>query len=91
MKATIWIDRVKVAKNITSDYAVAKHLGLTQAAISKIRTHDSTLSEDTAMSVAEALGINPAGVIIDQVAEKVKSAAVRSTLSAEVERLCILC
>jgi transcriptional regulator with XRE-family HTH domain len=91
MKATAWIDRVKVAKHVTSDYAVAKHLGLTQAAISRIRTHESTLSEDTAMAVAAALGINPAGVILDQVAERVKSAAVRSTLSKLSDELCILC
>lgn len=91
MKATEWIDRVKVAKGIASDYAVAKHLGITQAAISRIRTHESTLSEDTATAVAESLGLNPAGVILDQLAERVKSSAVRSTLSAEADRLCILC
>lgn len=87
MKAAQWIDRVKVEKNISSDYAVAKFLGVTQAAISRLRTHDSTLSEDTAIAVATALGLNPARVVLDQVAERTKS----ENLKASISELCILC
>lgn len=92
MKAFQWIDKAKLVKGWESDYKAAKALGITSGAMSQIRTgHSATLGEETAIKVAEALGINPAGVILDQVAERVKSAAVRSTLSAEAERLCILC
>lgn len=92
MKAYEWIDRVKVSKKITSDYAVAKSLGVTQAAVSKLRArNDATLSDETAVKVAQLLGLNPAGVLVDQLAERAKSPEVRSTLSREVERLCILC
>lgn len=91
MKAYQWIDRVKVAKNLTSDYAVAKVLGLSQSSVITIRTRKSTMDDETASKVAEALGMNPAGVILDQAAERVKSEAVRATLHREVERLCILC
>ena len=92
MKASNWIDRVKAAKGWDSDYKAAKELGMTRSGMSSIRTGDSaTLSEETAIKVAEILGINPAGVILDQVAQRIKSAPVRAALSREVERLCILC
>ena len=91
MKASQWIDRVKVAKNLTSDYSAAKVLGLSQSSVITMRARKSTMDDDTAAKVAEALGMNPAGVILDQAAERVKSEIVRSTLSREAERLCILC
>jgi len=91
MKASQWIDRLKVEKKLQSDYAAAKLLGVSPQAISKLRSSGSTLEEGTSIKVAELLRINPAGIIIDQVAERTKSPEVRSTLSREVERLCILC
>lgn len=91
MNAYQWIDRVKAAKNLTSDYAAAKYLGLSQPTVITMRRRGSTLSDETAIRVADALGLNPAGVLVDQLAERSKDAAVRSTLAREVERLCILC
>lgn len=91
MKASEWIDRAKAVKGWESDYRAAKELGITRSAVSNYRARESTLDEETAIKVAEALGMNPAGVVLDQLAERSKSALVRSTLSREVERLCILC
>ncbi len=91
MKAYEWIDRLKVAKHLPSDYAAAKLLGVSQPTVITMRTRKSTLSEENAFKVAELLGINPAGVVLDQAAERAKSPAVRSALSAEAARLCILC
>lgn len=91
MKAYQWIDRLKVEKQISSDYAVAKRLGLAQSSIITMRTRKSTFDEETAVKVANALGLNPVGIIIDQAAERVKSPELRATLAAEAERLCILC
>lgn len=91
MKAFEWIDRVKTARGIDSDYAAAKLLGLSKQAISTYRTRLSTLDENASITVAEALGMKPAGVILDQAAERVKSPEVRSALLAEARRLCILC
>lgn len=92
MKAAAWIDRVKAVNGWESDYRVAKELGMRQTAISNIRVReDATLSEDTALKVAQALKINPAGIILDQVAERTKSEVVRAALAREVDRLCILC
>jgi len=92
MKASQWIDRVKVEKGWESDYRTAQELGITRGGMSQIRTGESlTLREDTAIKVAQVLGLNPAGIIIDQVAERSKDDAVRATLSRVAVDLCILC
>lgn len=88
MHASKWIDRVKAAKGWESDYRAAKELGISQTAISNIRARaDATLSEETAIKVAEALGIAPASVVLDQLAQRTKSEPLRSTIA----QLCILC
>jgi transcriptional regulator with XRE-family HTH domain len=92
MKAVVWIDRVKAAQGWESDYRIAKELGITRGALSQIRTGDSaTIGEETSIKVAKALGIDPAGIIIDQLAERSKNTAVRATLSRVAASLCILC
>lgn len=92
MKAADWIDRVKTAKNWESDYRVAKELGFSRNTIGNFRSGRSpTMDEDTAFKVAQALGINPAGIIVDQCAERSKLPEVRASLSRLVDGLCILC
>lgn len=91
MKAYEWIDRMKAERGIESDYGAAKRLGITKQAISMYRSRASTLDESTSIKVAEALGVAPASVILDQMAERVKTPEVRATLLAEARRLCILC
>lgn len=91
MKASEWIDQVKSSQGIESDYAVAKALGLSKQAISMYRSRQSTLDENAAISVAEKLGISPAGVVLDQMAERTKTPEIRTALQAEARRLCILC
>lgn len=91
MKAAEWIDRVKSAQGWDSDYRAAKELGITRGAMSQIRTGDSaTLREETAVKVAQVLGIPVAGIIIDQAAERSKNPEVRAALAAEAERLYIM-
>ncbi|NVO07184.1 MAG: helix-turn-helix transcriptional regulator [Rhodoferax sp.] len=87
MKASDWIDQVKSALNLPSDYAAAKALHITRSAVSKYRSRESTLDEDTAISVAKVLNISPARVVLDQVAERAKSDELRRSLYD----LCILC
>ena len=91
MKAADWIDRVKTARHWDSDYRVAKELGVNRATISNYRIRESTLDETTSIRVAKLIGLNPAGVILDQVAERSKDPEVRSTLSKVAGDLCILC
>jgi len=91
MKAADWIDRVKKVKGWESDYRVAKERGFKANTISTYRKTGGPMDENIALKVAEALGVNPAGVMVDQLAERSKSESVRATLAREVERLCILC
>ena len=91
MKASEWIDRVKIEKGWDTDYRVAKELGVNRNNLSNYRTKTPTLDEETAEKIAAVLGINPAGIILDQVAERSKNPATKSILKAEAERLCILC
>ncbi len=91
MKAGNWIDRVKIARGWASDYRAAKELGLSRNAISNYRSGTrNTLDEDTALKVAGALGIDPAGIIIDQMSERTKSPEVRSTLAKIAGELYIM-
>ena len=91
MKAFEWIDRVKTARGIESDYAAAKALGIAKQTISMYRSRESTLDENAAITVANALGIEPIGIILDQTAERAKSPEIRAALFAEAKRVCILC
>lgn len=92
MKAADWIDRVKVAKGWDSDYRAAKELGITRGAMSQIRTGDSlTLREETALRVADILSIDPAAVLIDQLAERSKNQGLSAALHNVARSLCILC
>jgi len=91
MKAAAWIDRVKAVHGWESDYRVAKELGLSRSSVSGYRSKTPTLDEETAIKVAAALGVDPAGIIIDQMAERQKSPEVRATLHRVASSLCILC
>jgi transcriptional regulator with XRE-family HTH domain len=91
MKASEWIDRVKTQSGITSDYGVAKALGLSRTTVSKYRSSTPTLDEDTAIRVAQVLGERPEAVLLDQYAERTKAPEVRAALLDAAKRLCILC
>ena len=85
------MDKVKAARGWETDYRLAKELGINKQTVSSYRGKVQTLDEDTAMKVAKALGINAAGVILDQVAERTKDTLTRSTVSRMAGELCILC
>ena len=91
MKAYEWIDRLKVKNGWESDYRVAKELGFKPNTISTYRAHGTPMDEAIAVKVARALGMSPAGLVLDQVAERSKDDEVRTALSREAARLCILC
>lgn len=92
MNASEWIARVKNHTGITSDYGVAKAVGLSRQALSDIRNgRTTTLGEESAIKVAQALGERPEAVVLDQAAERVKEPEVRAALLDAARRLCILC
>lgn len=92
MKAADWIDKVKAERGWDSDYRAAKELGITRNAISNFRAgRNQSMDEGTALKVAQALGVDPAAVIIDQVAERSKDAGLSTALHRVAKQLCILC
>lgn len=91
MKAAEWIDRVKKTTGIESDYGAAKALGVSRQTISTYRSRPSTLDEEIAIRVANALGERPEAVLLDQFAERTKAPEVRTALQDMARRLCILC
>lgn len=91
MKAGQWIDKVKTVRGLPSDYAAAKVIGLSRFTVSGYRQRpDATLDEDSAEKVAGALNINPAAVLIDQLAERSKNPETRSILSKTAGELYIM-
>jgi predicted transcriptional regulator len=67
------LDAVKARREITSDYALAKVLGITQQAVSSYRAGNSAISDDVALTVAEILQIHPLQVIAAANAERAKT------------------
>ncbi|WP_076887767.1 DUF3693 domain-containing protein [Burkholderia pseudomallei] len=78
MKTTVeYLDAIKVRLDLPSDYAVAKALGLTRAAVSKQRLGHSVFDDTTALRVAEILGVNPMEVISAANAERARDEETR--------------
>ena len=67
------LEAVKERRGITSDYALAKVLGVTQSAVSSYRTGRSRIDDDVALTVAEILQMHPMQVIAAANAERAKT------------------
>lgn len=87
MKAAEWIDRVKTARGWDSDYRVAKELGLTRQVVSRYRNNPSTMDDEAAVKVADALGAAPEVVLLDQAIERTKSTEAKAALGNLLKRL----
>ena len=74
---------------ITSDYALAKKLGLSQTGISNYRTGRSRMDDDVALRVAEILGIDPIVVIAHANAERAKTPEQRARWMGVVEKFSV--
>lgn len=90
MKAAQWIDRAKVENGWTSDYRAAKELGIRPNTVSMYRTRGGTLDDAAALKLASVLRIDPAQVLMDQVAERMKNEEARAALLAASARLYIM-
>ncbi|EMN5130722.1 hypothetical protein RVV79_003849 [Burkholderia contaminans] len=79
MKTTVqYLDAVKRKLGLDSDYAAAKALCLTRAAISKYRLGRAFFDDMSAVRVAEILGIDPMEVISAANAERARDESARS-------------
>lgn len=69
--------RIRARYNLTSDYQLAKFLGVTRQRISGYKGRDITLGDETAIKVAEALELPPAYVLNCMAAERAKRPEVK--------------
>ena len=78
MKTTVqYLDALKKRLDLPSDYAAAKVLGVTRAAVSAYRNGNSVFNETVAIRAAELLGLDPLEVIAACKAESAPDAHVR--------------
>lgn len=68
-----WLKLLKKQKEIPSDYQLARHLSLTQQAVSKIMLGKCVMSDTTALKVAKELGYSPLLLIMSVSRERLKS------------------
>ena len=73
MNTVQYLDEVKTRLGIKSDYGLAKHLGIGQSAIIAYRAGRRVFDDDVALTVADALGVNPLLVIAAANAERAKT------------------
>jgi transcriptional regulator with XRE-family HTH domain len=74
MKTTEYLDRSKVKLGITSDYALAKELGVSTSAIISYRNGRASLGIETSTKVGKILGIDSHRVYADGQLERAKNA-----------------
>lgn len=88
MKTTAeYLDAVKAALNLPSDYALAKYWGVSKQDVSEYRAGKRTLGEDRAIAVAAILGIDPAEPLIASHAERAKSDQAKEVWTALFARI----
>ena len=86
MSTLNYLAACKKRLGIESDYALAKALGVTQAAVSSYRTGRSSINDDVALTVAEILGVNPMQVIAAANAERAKTPEQKARWTGMVEK-----
>lgn len=90
---------VRVARGLTSDYQLARALGITTAAVSQLQAQKAFLGETTALKVAVILGIDPAHVLATVAAERARDGEVKkawqraaaATAALVLVQLALLC
>lgn len=66
------LDRLKAAYQLPSDYALAKKLGVTRAAVSRYRNNVGSFDDKLAFEVAYLLELNPSIVVASMHMERAK-------------------
>ena len=88
MQTTVqFLDAVRVRHELTSDYQLAKFLGVPQTSISSYRTGRSMMDEAMCLKIAAALAIEPGEVLVAIAFEREKRAEVKSAWQRVAQRL----
>lgn len=75
-----WLKLLKHEQKLTSDYQLAKYLGLTHQAISGLMLGKNVMSDTTALKVANGLGFSPVLLILSVSKERLKSESFNESL-----------
>lgn len=89
MNTIEFLDAVKMRRGITSDYALAKVLGISQQAVSSYRAGRSRIDDDVALTVAEVLEIHPMQVIAAANAERAKTPEAKARWESLMEKFSV--
>lgn len=73
MQTNEYLDAVKRARALPSDAKLADALGITGASVSALRNRKAFMGDETALKVAEILGIAPYEVLADCHAERARN------------------
>ncbi|WP_432459417.1 helix-turn-helix domain-containing protein [Agarivorans sp. QJM3NY_25] len=73
------LDGLKARRDIPSDYKLAKYLGITQQAVSKLR-NGASMSEEMAFRIADDLEMDAELVVLSILLEKAKNERTKSIL-----------
>jgi plasmid maintenance system antidote protein VapI len=80
--AANYLDDLRRHLGLPSDYAAAKALGLTRAAVSRYRNELSAFDDSTAIKVASLLGIDPLEVIAASAYQRAADASTKKVWAA---------
>lgn len=81
------LDAVKARYNLPSYYATAKKIGLTQQAVSLMRSRGTSFSDTTALRVASLLEMDPCYVLAVAHSERAGSGEEKAAWLSMVNRL----
>lgn len=87
MRTLDLIDALKRHHDISSDYAAAQALGITRSELSKYRHGKAYLGDETAVKVADMLGMDAGYVMACMHAERASNPDVRTRWQGVAERL----
>lgn len=73
MKTTEYLDQVREALNLPSDYAIAKVLGVSRESVSQLRNGKTSMGIETAMKVGEILRVDGHAVYAHGQIERAKN------------------
>lgn len=87
MNTINYLDALKKALSIESDYKLAQVLGVSRACVSSYRKRGTNFDDSTALRAAELLKIDPAIILADMNAERSKTPETRAVWQDLRDRL----
>ncbi len=78
MNTNDYLDAIKQRFLLTSDYQIAKKIGISPQRVSKYRNGHDYFGEEVAVTAAELLEIDPGQILADIAAERTKCPAAKA-------------